>query len=183
MPDGSSLIALGLETGWELGEGIVDRQLAGGHHHVVGDPLGKWLLDNPMGTRCRVLFVKRRKLLGCKAICHTHERRPQATVHERHLAAYQSQANDVERLVEQLQLVEDGMALRMSPPTSLDRFTSDQLGNVGQRSTRRLQQNAVFGERCHHIHIAILSQSDRRRRSWVRRQAEGVPSHASTIRR
>ena len=140
------LSSLGLKAGWELGEGVVDRQLARGDHHVVGNPLGKGLLDNSMCTRGRVLLEKRRQLFGCKTIGDSHERRPDPAVNERHFATYQTQANDIGRLVEQLQLVEDGMTLWMAPPTSFDRLTGDQRGDVRQGSTGRLQHHPVLDE-------------------------------------
>jgi len=59
-----------------LGEGFVDRHFAGSAHHVVGNPFGKRLLDNPMRARRRVLLAERSELLRRKVIGGTRKRRP-----------------------------------------------------------------------------------------------------------
>ena len=111
-----------------------------------------------MGAGRGVLLVQRGQLLRAESIGSSNQRRPQSTMHERHLAVHQAKTHDVGRLVELAQHVEDLVTLRMSPPTPLDRLASDELGNVRQRTTRRLQQHPVLDEYRHHTwHIHAIT--------------------------
>ena len=137
------------------------RQLGGGTGLAVGKPVREWLLGDTMRSRRRVLLVQSGQLLGREAIREPRQCGPQTAMHECDLAVDQPQANDIGRIVECPQDVEDRVPLRMPPPASLDRLTGDQFGNIGDRSPRRLQQHAVLDQRGHDIccgiHGAILS--------------------------
>jgi hypothetical protein len=54
----------GSKTSGEFREGVVDGQPLARLQHVVGNPVRKGELVNPMGARVRVLFADDRKAFG-----------------------------------------------------------------------------------------------------------------------
>ena len=67
----------------------------------------------------------------------------------------------------------------MPPPTSLDRFPGDELGDVRHRPAGRLQQHPVLDEGRHHIHTPILSLSARHAPTIRRWTPTCSPQHSS----
>ncbi len=158
----------------ELADGLVLRELLGGARHVHRYPLRKRLLARAVGTRWRVLLVDGGQALGGESIGHAHHSRPQTSVDEGHLALDQPRADHVRGVGEAVHRIEDGVARRMAPPATADRFTSDQLGDARERSARGLEEHALLDQRHHRVHGAILSC--RRRSSVVSWRSGGADS-------
>src|SRR5688572_25654626 len=73
-------------------------------------------------------------------------------MNQRHLAVHEPQTHHVGGVVEVTELGEDLVALRVRPPTPFDAIARDELGDIGDRTVRRLQKHPVLDENRHHVH-------------------------------
>jgi len=73
-----------------------------------------------------VLLVDRVERVGGEVIGETHERGPQAPVHEGDLPAHQAQGDDVGGRAHGVDRVEDRVPPRMTPPAAPDRLAGDE---------------------------------------------------------
>ena len=152
----------GNDTDGELADGLVVRQSLGGQRHVVGHPRWEWSLVDPVRSRGPVLLVDGRQPLDGESIGHPDQGRPQPAVDERHLPGDQPRADDVGGVGEAVDGIEDGVARRVTPPTSPDRLAGDQFGDVGDRATGGLEEHSVLTQRTHRHHPGHPASPDSR---------------------
>ena len=119
----------GYHEGWELADGLVLGQTVCSLRDVLGHPLREALFTDSMGTRTRVLLMDRRQPFARKSIGDADQGRPQAAVDEGHLPVDEPRADDVRRVGEDIERLEDRVAAR-GGPTSF-------LGLVHRRPVRR----------------------------------------------
>jgi len=82
----------------------------------------------------RVVFSNLRELLGQKPVGDTDERRPEVAVNQGDFAIGEPTDKDLLGLGDRSKDFVDVMALRMCPPTALDRFSNDGLGEARRGS-------------------------------------------------
>ena len=150
------------KAGWKVGECGVFRQVPGVAQHVRWNPVGEVLPLNPMCPGRCVLLTDRRQPVDREAVRDADQGTPDATVDERHLPIHQPRPDDIWRISEGVDRVEDRVTRWVTPPAPTDPFTGDELRHARQRSACRLEEHAVFDERRHRIH---LPKSARRVRS------------------
>ena len=100
--------------------------------NVGRHPLRKRNLAICMATRCRVLLLNLSELLRREALGEPNQRGPQPSMNQGDLPVNQPTDKDFLRLADGFENPVDLAALRVRPPTALDRLADD-----GLRETRR----------------------------------------------
>src|SRR4029078_10200470 len=127
-----------------------------------------------------------------KASGKTHERRPQAPMHERHLAVEHATRENLARFDDGVHHPEDEMTARMRPPAALDRLPDDRFGKARRRTFRREQNYTVIANEadclvgaCEPDPMGLRATADARARGRAARVAlvviQGVPGSFAAV--
>lgn len=100
-----------------------------------------------VATRRRVLLNNLRKLPGRKAPGEPNQRRPESAMNERDLSVNESADENLIRLGNRFEDLEDVMTPRVCPPAPGDRFTDDGFGESGYRTFGRNENDTVLPDK------------------------------------
>ena len=100
-----------------------------------------------VATRRRVLLNNLRTLPGRKAPGEPNQRRPESAMNERDLSVNESADENLIRLGNRFEDLEDVMTPWVCPPTPGDRFTNDGFSEPGCRTFGRNENDTVLPDK------------------------------------